>query len=86
MNWVPAHWWFLVAVGVLAVLAGGGWLHQRQRRRGGKRFARRACGMGWPSWTHLHHTRFEDAIRDLMLRDGCQDATRVGGRGTRVLK
>ncbi|WP_455680630.1 hypothetical protein [Streptomyces flaveolus] len=29
----------------------------------------------------LHHTRFEDAVRDLMHRDGCQDAQRVGGRG-----
>jgi restriction system protein len=29
----------------------------------------------------LHHAEFEEAIRDLMHRDGCQDAQRVGGGG-----
>ncbi|WP_349816383.1 restriction endonuclease [Streptomyces sp. MRC013] len=29
----------------------------------------------------LHHARFEEAVRDLMRRDGCRDAVRVGGGG-----
>ncbi|MFD6113826.1 restriction endonuclease [Streptomyces yangpuensis] len=29
----------------------------------------------------LHHTEFEEAVRDLMRRDGAQDAVRVGGAG-----
>ena len=29
----------------------------------------------------LHHAKFEEAIRDLMRRDGCRDAQRVGGGG-----
>jgi restriction system protein len=32
----------------------------------------------------LHHARFEEAVRNLMRRDGCPDAVRVGGAGTRV--
>ncbi|MEW1699309.1 MULTISPECIES: restriction endonuclease [unclassified Streptomyces] len=29
----------------------------------------------------LHHTEFEEAVRDLMLRDGAHNAVRVGGAG-----
>ncbi|GAA2770020.1 restriction endonuclease [Streptomyces showdoensis] len=29
----------------------------------------------------LHHTEFEEAVRDLMRRDGARDAVRVGGAG-----
>ncbi|WP_245728055.1 restriction endonuclease [Streptomyces vietnamensis] len=29
----------------------------------------------------LHHTEFEEAVRDLMRRDGAHDAIRVGGAG-----
>lgn len=29
----------------------------------------------------LHHTRSEDAVSDLMRRDGCRGARRVGGGG-----
>lgn len=43
----------------------------------------RAQGLRYrlPQLDALHHARFEDAIRDLMQRDGCRDAQRVGGRG-----
>ncbi|GAA5207672.1 restriction endonuclease [Streptomyces thinghirensis] len=71
VNWLLTHWWVLVVVLVLAVLAGAGWLYNRQQ---GLRY-------GLPQLDALHHARFEDAIRDLMRLDGCQDAQRVGGRG-----
>ncbi|MFD8542079.1 restriction endonuclease [Streptomyces rubrogriseus] len=29
----------------------------------------------------MHRSRFGDAVRELMHRDGCRDAQRVGGRG-----
>ncbi|WP_435886650.1 restriction endonuclease [Streptomyces erythrochromogenes] len=29
----------------------------------------------------LHHSQFEEAVRDLMRRDGAHDAVRVGGAG-----
>ncbi|MET9822670.1 MULTISPECIES: restriction endonuclease [Streptomyces] len=81
VNWLLAHWWVLVVVLVLAGLAGAGWLYSR--RQSARWEAVRAQGLryGLPQLDALHHTRFEDAIRDLMQRDGCRDARRVGGRG-----
>ncbi|MFI6663285.1 restriction endonuclease [Streptomyces sp. NPDC050523] len=81
VNWLLAHWWVLVFVLVLAVLAGGGWFYNRQQRA--RREAVRAQGLryGLARLDALHHSRFEDAIRDLMHRDGCRDAQRVGGGG-----
>ncbi|MFF8612194.1 restriction endonuclease [Streptomyces sp. NPDC015350] len=81
VNWLLAHWWVLIAPGALAALAGAGLLHRRRQRA--RREAVRARGLRYalPQLDALHHTRFEDAVRDLMHRDGCRDATRVGGSG-----
>lgn len=81
VDWLLVHWWVLVVIGALAVLAGGGWLHHKQH---GQRWeAVRAQGLryGLAQLDALHHSRFEDAVRDLMRRDGCRDAVRVGGSG-----
>ncbi|WP_438319691.1 restriction endonuclease (plasmid) [Streptomyces sp. HUAS TT3] len=81
VNWLLAHWWVLVVIGTLAVLAGGARLRQRQQQARWE--AARAQGLRYDlsQLDALHHSRFEDAVRDLMRRDGCQDAVRVGGRG-----
>ncbi|MFJ8194764.1 restriction endonuclease [Streptomyces sp. NPDC096094] len=81
VNWLLAHWWVLVVVLVLAVLAGAGWLYNRQQRAQWEAVRAQGLRYGLPQLDALHHARFEDAIRDLMRRDGCQDAQRVGGRG-----
>ncbi|MGI5365172.1 restriction endonuclease [Streptomyces iakyrus] len=81
VNWLLAHWWVLVIALVLAVLAGVGLLsHRRQRARWE---AVRAQGLRYAlsQLDGLHHAKFEEAVRDLMRRDGCQDAQRVGGGG-----
>ncbi|MGW6645385.1 restriction endonuclease [Streptomyces iakyrus] len=81
VNWLLAHWWVLVIALVLAVLAGVGLLsHRRQRARWE---AVRAQGLRYAlsQLDGLHHAKFEEAVRDLMHRDGCQDAQRVGGGG-----
>ncbi|MFF7442963.1 restriction endonuclease [Streptomyces sp. NPDC008122] len=81
LRWLLAHAWILVVVAVLAALAGALWLHRRQQRARWE--AVRAQGLRY-ALTHLdglHHTRFEEAVRDLMYRDGCRDAVRVGGGG-----
>ncbi len=78
VNWLLAHWWALVAV---LVLAGAGWLSSRQQRARWKAVRAQGLRYGLPQLDSLHHTRFEDAVRDPMQRDGCQDAQRVGGRG-----
>ncbi|WP_327259733.1 MULTISPECIES: restriction endonuclease [unclassified Streptomyces] len=81
VNWLLAHWWILIVIGALAVLAGGGWLYQRQQRARWE--AVRAQGLRYDlsQLDALHHSQFEDAVRDLMRRDGCRDAVRVGGGG-----
>ncbi|WP_245703683.1 hypothetical protein [Streptomyces lushanensis] len=71
VNWLLAHWWVLAVVGALAVLAGGGRLHQK--RQSARWEAVRAQGLryGLSQLDALHHSRFEDAVRELMNRDGC---------------
>ncbi|MFI1291624.1 restriction endonuclease [Streptomyces sp. NPDC020792] len=81
VNWLLAHWWVLVIVAVLAVLAGVGWLYKRQQRAQWEAVRAQGLRYGMSQLDALHHSRFEDAVRDLMHRDGCRDAQRVGGRG-----
>ena len=81
VNWLLVHWWVMVVIGALAVLAGGSWLYQKHQQAQWE--AVRAQGLRYrlSQLDALHHSRFEDAVRDLMLRDGCPDAVRVGGSG-----
>ncbi|SCF73074.1 MULTISPECIES: restriction endonuclease, partial [unclassified Streptomyces] len=81
VNWLLVHWWIPVAVGALAVLAGGGRLCRK--RQSARWEAVRAQGLryGLSQLDALHHSRFEDAVRELMNRDGCRNAVRVGGGG-----
>ncbi|MGC0414459.1 restriction system protein [Streptomyces sp. SAI-195] len=81
VNWLLAHWWVLVAFLVLAGLVGAGWLSSRRQQARWEAVRAQGLRYGLPQLDALHHTRFEDAVRDLMQRDGCRDAQRVGGRG-----
>ncbi|MCX5269979.1 restriction endonuclease [Streptomyces sp. NBC_00199] len=81
VNWLLAHWWVLVIVGVLAALAGVGWFYNRQQQARWEAVRVQALRYGLAQLDALHHSRFEDAVRDLMRRDGCRDAQRVGGGG-----
>lgn len=81
INWLLVHWWVLVVIGALAVLAGGGWLYQKQQQARWEAVRAQGLRYGLAQLDALHHSRFEDAVRDLMRRDGCQDAIRVGGGG-----
>ncbi|WP_395571938.1 restriction endonuclease [Streptomyces sp. BK79] len=81
VNWLLAHWWVLVVALVLAGMAGVGWLYDRRQRARWEAVRAQGLRYGLPQLDALHHTRFEDAVRELMRRDGCQDARRVGGRG-----
>ncbi|MFE2041372.1 restriction endonuclease [Streptomyces sp. NPDC059477] len=81
VDWLLAHWWVMAATGVLAAVTAGVRLHQRRQRA--RWAAVRARGLRYElaQLDALHHTKFEDAVRDLMRRDGCPDAVRVGGGG-----
>ncbi len=50
-------------------------------RRSAERLSEAGLRYGLTQLDALHHSRFEDAVRDLMRRDGGQDAARVGGGG-----
>ncbi|MFF5471492.1 restriction endonuclease [Streptomyces achromogenes] len=81
VNWLLVHWWILAVAGALVVLAGGGWLYHRQQQARWDAVRAQGLRYGLAQLDALHHTRFEYAVRDLMRRDGCQDAVRVGGGG-----
>ncbi|MGW1016466.1 restriction endonuclease [Streptomyces niveus] len=81
VNWLLAHWWILVVIGALAVLAGGGWFHQRRQAARWEAVRVRGLRYGLDQLDALHHSQFEDAVRELMRRDGCPNAVRVGGGG-----
>nr|WP_162467820.1 restriction endonuclease [Streptomyces sp. QHH-9511] len=81
VNWLLAHWWILILIGALAVLAGGGRLYQKQQKARWETVRAQGLRYGLSQLDAPHHSRLEDAVRDLMRRDGCQDATRVGGGG-----
>ncbi|MER5883770.1 restriction endonuclease [Streptomyces sp. NPDC001941] len=81
VNWLLAHWWILAVLLAVAALSGGAWLYHRQDQA--RWDAVRAQGLRYAltQLDGLHHASFEEAVRDLMRRDGCGDATRVGGGG-----
>ncbi|WP_245728051.1 restriction endonuclease [Streptomyces vietnamensis] len=67
-----------LAAGVLSLL-----LVKAGRRRSSAWATRRRRSECWDIrfLDSLHHTEFEEAVRDLMRRDGAHDAVRVGGAG-----
>lgn len=81
VNWLLAHWWVLLLAGVVAAAGGGAWLHQQAQRAQWEQVRARGLRYAVGQLDGLHHREFEHAIRDLMHRDGCQNAQRVGGGG-----
>ncbi|MFJ9033710.1 restriction endonuclease [Streptomyces sp. NPDC102274] len=81
VNWLLAHWWVLIVIGTLVMLVGGGRLYQKQQRARWEAVRAQGLRYGLSQMDALHHSRFEVAVRDLLRRDGCRDAVRVGGGG-----
>ncbi|NEY33264.1 restriction endonuclease [Streptomyces sp. PRKS01-65] len=81
VDWLLAHWWVPAAAGALAALAGGGRLYRKRQRARWEAVRAQGLRYGLAQLDSLHHARFEEAVRDLMRRDGCRDAVRVGGGG-----
>ncbi|MFF4870177.1 restriction endonuclease [Streptomyces sp. NPDC000961] len=81
LSWLAEHPWIL-ALPVLAV-AGAGIALVLLRREATRRERIRLQGLRYlvEHLDGLHYTQFEYAVRDLMRRDGYQDAQQVGGSG-----
>lgn len=84
-RWLELHGSGIAAVAVAAMGAGVLiLLLTKAVRRGLSAWAgrlRRPEGWNIRYLDGLHHTEFEEAVRDLMRRDGARDAVRVGGAG-----
>ncbi|MGP3987337.1 restriction endonuclease [Streptomyces sp. 3N207] len=81
VKWLLAHWVVLVVLAALAAGAGVVWWRRAQQRRQWQEAQQRELRYQLVQLDTLHHAQFEHAVRDLMVRDGCPDAARTGGRG-----
>lgn len=81
LRWLAAHPWTLIVLLLAVATAGGAWA--RRKRETARRNHARDQGLRYalPQIDALHHRQFEEAVRDLMRRDGCLGTTRVGGAG-----
>ncbi|MGO4459946.1 restriction endonuclease [Streptomyces sp. M-16] len=84
-QWLALHGSRIAAVALAALTAGALiLLLMKAGRRGASAWAaRRRRPENWDIrfLDALHHTEFEEAVRDLMRRDGAHDSVRVGGAG-----
>lgn len=81
IRWLADHWWVVAVAAVLVGLAGAGWLRLRRDRAHWREVQALGLRYAIAQLDALQHQEFEQAIRELMRRDGCPDAARVGGRG-----
>ncbi|MGW6571915.1 restriction endonuclease [Streptomyces sp. NPDC054945] len=84
-QWLERHGPNIAAVAILALAAAAIMLLLVKAGRlvASAWSARRQQPEGWDILylDRLHHSQFEDAVRDLLRRDGAHDAIRVGGAG-----
>ncbi|MCN9242312.1 restriction endonuclease [Streptomyces sp. RY43-2] len=80
-QWVWAHWWVLLVLGLLALLVLAAWIHQKVDRIRSARLRVDGLTYSLGELDAMHHSAFEFAVRDLLARDGSRDALRCGGRG-----
>ncbi|MFJ8028816.1 restriction endonuclease [Streptomyces sp. NPDC096311] len=80
-QWMSEHWWTLVVLGLLAALARAAWIYRQIDRIRSARLRVQGLTYSLDQIDAMHHGAFENAIRDLLARDGSHDALRCGGRG-----
>ncbi|MFJ9945757.1 restriction endonuclease [Streptomyces erythrochromogenes] len=81
LRWLAGHPWVVVLAVLAGAGAGGAWMWRRKEAARWERVRAQGLRYAVEQLDRLHHTQFEFAVRDLMHRDGCADAQRVGGRG-----
>ncbi|MFE5029510.1 restriction endonuclease [Streptomyces sp. NPDC056656] len=80
-QWVLAHWWVLLVLGFLSLLALAGWIYKGVEQMRSARLRVEGLTYSLGQLDGMHHSAFETAVRDLLARDGSHDALRCGGRG-----
>ena len=80
-QWVWAHWWVLVVLGLLALLVLAAWIYRQVDQIRAARLRVEGLTYSLGQLDAMHHSAFEVAVRDLLARDGSRDALRCGGRG-----
>lgn len=80
-QWLLGNWWLIALLAAVLGAAGCLWLAQWAARAWWERAHVRRLRYELPQLDALHHEDFEFAVRDLMRRDGCDDAVQVGGAG-----
>lgn len=80
-RWAWVHWWVLVVIGLLAVLALAVWIYRQIDRMRSAQLRVQGLTYSLSQIDAMHHSAFENAIRDLLARDGSRDALHCGGRG-----
>ncbi|MGW6389699.1 restriction endonuclease [Streptomyces sp. NPDC055103] len=81
LRWLAAHPWMLIVLLLAAVTAGAVGVHRIRETTRRNRARDQGLRYALPQIDALHHRQFEEAVRDLMRRDGCPRTIRVGGAG-----
>lgn len=81
VSFLAAHPWIPVVLMLVAGGAGAAWLVKRQGAAQWERVKFQGLRYPLSQLDGLHHRQFEQAVRDLMQRDGCADTVQVGGSG-----
>ncbi|TXS12264.1 restriction endonuclease [Streptomyces sp. adm13(2018)] len=81
LRWLVAHPGVPVVLLLALTAAVGVWVHRRRETARWDRVRERGLRYELPQIDVLHHRQFEEAVRDLMRRDGCPEAIQVGGAG-----
>ncbi|MGW6841175.1 restriction endonuclease [Streptomyces sp. NPDC054958] len=81
LRWLAAHPWIVVCTLLAAAAGVTAWRGRRSEAARWEQVKAQGLRYAVDQLDRLHHRQFEFAVRDLMHRDGCQDAQQVGGRG-----
>jgi restriction system protein len=80
VQWLLAHWWLLLVLGLVGAVGGSVAFQQRRQALEWARAQQRNLRMHLAQLDAMGHQAFEFAVRDLMRRDGAK-AERQGGGG-----
>jgi restriction system protein len=81
IHFLLVHWWLLVLLLVASAGAGATYLYRRAESAKWERVRINGLRFQLAHIDNMGYDPFEFAVRDLMRRDGCPKAEKIGGRG-----